>query len=112
MHSPTLRSLARQLRLSHSTVSAALRNSPLVKQKTRERVQRVARSAGYRHNPLASAVMSELRKSHSGLFRGVLAVIILDEPDRPAHGTLYFDEQIRGARARASDLGFDLQVFV
>ena len=109
---PTLRSLAKTLGLSHSTISVALRNSPKVTVKTKERVRRAALAAGYRPNPLAGAVMSELRRSRARSFRGVLGVIILHEPERPEHGNKFFDEQIRGARARAMELGFKLEVFV
>jgi transcriptional regulator with XRE-family HTH domain len=84
MPSPTLRTLAKLLGLSRTTISEALRGSPRVKAATVTRVRTAAAAAGYRHNPLAGAVMSELRRSRSGLFRGVLAVVDLDEPDRPA----------------------------
>ena len=72
---PSLRELARSLGLSHTTVSEALRASPRVKASTRERVLKAAREVGYRHNPLAGALMSEMRRSRSGTFRGVLAVL-------------------------------------
>lgn len=111
MANPTLRSLAQSLQLSHWTVSAALRGSPLVKSATRERVLAAARAENYTHNPLVGAVMSELRRSRQRLFRGVLGIIILDEPDRPKSGNKFFDLQIEGARARATELGFNVEVF-
>lgn len=111
MANPTLRSLAKSLQLSHWTISAALRSSPLVASRTRARVQAAAKAAGYTHNPLVGAVMSELRRSRQRLFRGVLGIIILDEPDRPKLGYQFFEEQIIGARTRAAELGFKVEVF-
>src|SRR4051812_10946751 len=104
---PSVRKLARALKLSHTTVSEALRNSPRVKPATRRRVLAAAREAGYRHNPLASALMSEMRRSRAGIFRGVIAVLDLDNPDRRSAGAArYHRELLRGASARATELGF------
>ena len=107
---PSLRELARSLGLSHTTVSEALRASPRVKASTRERVLTAAREIGYRHNPLAGALMSEMRRSRSGTFRGVIAVIDLDGPNiRPAHAVRYHRELTRGAGERAAELGFKIE---
>lgn len=107
----TIRSLARELCLSRSTVSNALRNVGRVSPATAQRVQKAARDAAYRHNPLAASLMSELRRSRGGTFRGVLAAVDLDEPDRSPHG-IFHVELVRGAAARARELGFKLEQFV
>jgi len=110
---PSLRDLARTLGLSHTTVSEALRDSPRVKPETRARVQKAAKAAGYRHNPLAGALMSEMRRSRSNTFRGVLAVLDLDGPDRrPINAALYHKELMRGANERSAQLGFKAEPFV
>ncbi len=110
---PSLRELARSLGLSHTTVSEALRASPRVKAETRERVLKAAHDLGYRHNPLAGALMSEMRRSRSGTFRGVLAVIDLDSPEkRPAANAPWHSELTRGASERALELGFKIEPFV
>jgi LacI family transcriptional regulator len=108
---PTVRSLARALGLSHTTVSDALRGKGRVDPATAARVQKVAREAGYRRNPLAAAVMSELRRSRGGTFRGVLAAVDLAEPDRAPHG-VFHRELVSGGRARAVELGFKLEEFL
>lgn len=108
---PTLRSLARILGLSRTTVSDALRGSPRVDPNTAARVQSAARAAGYRRNPLAGALMSELRRSRGTAFRGVLAAIDFNEPHRPEHAARYHRELIHGAEARATDLGFKVEKF-
>ena len=108
---PTVRSLARTLGLSHTTVSDALRGKGRVDPATAARVQKAARDAGYQRNPLAAAVMSELRRSRGATFRGVLAAVDLAEPDRAPHG-VFHRELVFGARERAVDLGFKLEEFL
>jgi len=108
---PTVRTLARSLGLSHTTVSDALRGAGRVDPATVRRVLRAARDAGYRRNPLAAAVMSELRRSRGRTFRGVLAAVDVFEPDRAPHG-VFHGELVQGARARAVELGFKLEEFV
>jgi DNA-binding LacI/PurR family transcriptional regulator len=109
---PTIRSLAAKLGLSRTTVSDALRSSPRVKSETAKRVWEAAAEAGYRPNPLAGAVMSEIRRSHGQTFRGGLAAIDLDEADRPVSAERFHHALIEGARRRAADLGYKLQPFL
>lgn len=108
---PTLRSLARILGLSRTTVSDALRGSPRVDPNTALRVKKAARDAGYRRNPLAGALMSELRRSRGTAFRGVLAAIDFNEPERPDSAARFHRELVLGAEARATELGFKVEKF-
>jgi LacI family transcriptional regulator len=108
---PTLRSLARTLGLSRTTVSDALRGSPRVDPGTAARVKKAAREAGYRRNPLAGALMSELRRSRGTAFRGVLAAVDFHEPDRPDYAAKFHAELVAGAQARATELGFKFERF-
>lgn len=110
--SPTVRSLARDLGLSHTTVSDALRGKGRVDPATVARVQKAAKEAGYRRNPLAAAVMSELRRSRGATFRGVLAAVDMLEPQRRDPHGVFHRELIAGGRARAAELGFKLEEFV
>ena len=113
MPATSIREIARTLGLSHTTVSEALRDSPRVNAVTRRRVQKAAKAAGYRPNPLAGALMSEMRRARSGTFRGVLAILDLDGPDnRPASSNRYHREVVRGASARAAELGFKAETIV
>ncbi len=113
MSAPSIREIARSLDLSHTTVSEALRNSPRVNAATRRRVQRADKAVGYRPNPLAGALMSEMRRARSGTFRGVLAILDLDGPDsRPASSNQYHRELVRGASRRADELGFKAETIV
>jgi len=109
---PTIRSLAARLGLSRTTVSDALRKSPRVKPDTARRVWELADAIGYRPNPLAGALMSEIRRSRGQTFRGGLAAIDLDESDRPIPAVRFHEGLIDGARKRAAELGYKLQTFV
>jgi DNA-binding LacI/PurR family transcriptional regulator len=108
---PTLRSLAKILGLSRTTVSDALRGSPRVDPRTAERVKKAADAAGYRRNPLAGALMSELRRSRGSAFRGVIAAIDFNEPARPHEAAPYHRELVTGLETRAAELGFKVERF-
>jgi DNA-binding LacI/PurR family transcriptional regulator len=109
----SVRDLARSLGISHTTVSDALRNSPRVRLETRERVLAAADEAGYRYNPLAGALMSEMRRSGVGTFRGVLAVVDLEcEEARDQHTRAYHRAIVKGAKEAAERLGFKAEPFV
>jgi LacI family transcriptional regulator len=108
---PTIRSLALLLRLSRTTVSEALRDQPRVNRQTRERVQEAAQAAGYRINPLASSILSEIRRTRLSTFHGTLAAVSLEEPARPRFPGPYWLNLLRGASERAAKLGFRLERF-
>lgn len=109
---PTIRTLAAQLGLSRTTVSDALRGSPRIRADTAKRVWEAAKAAGYQPNPLAGALMSELRRSRGATFRGGLAVVDLEEADRPIPDRLFHQALIDGGQRRASELGYKLQPFL
>jgi|UPI0006973B88 LacI family transcriptional regulator len=105
----TIRTLAAQLGLSRATVSEALRGLPRVNVKTVARVQAAAEAAGYRSNPLAAALMSQMRRSEGGTFRGVLALVEVEDDGRPGYAK-QFPEKVRlAARKRARELGFEAE---
>lgn len=108
MPQPSIRSLARQLRLSAATVSLALRDSPRVVEATKRRVRQAAAKADYRPNPLVRSVMAALRRSSHDGFRGALfAVNYTDEPT--AVPLPYHREVLTGAEQRARELGYSLE---
>ncbi len=111
MPAPTLRSLARDLGLSRTTVSEALRGSSRVNRETADRIRAAADAAGYHHNPLAGAVMSEIRRSRGQSFRGVIAAVDVHEDDRPPHSLKFHRELLAGAAERCDELGFKIEPF-
>jgi LacI family transcriptional regulator len=111
MARPTLRTLAKSLGLSRTTVSDALRGLSRVNPKTIERVQAAANAAGYERNPLTGEVMSQLRRSNGQMFRGVLAALEIVEDPRASHVDRYNSAVLAGVRERANKLGFNVEHF-
>jgi len=107
---PTIRSLARQLKLSVATVSEALRDSPRVTSATKAGVLRAAAKAGYTVNPLLGAALSAVRRSRHQHFRGTLALVDIAEDGR-AELMLFHREVAAGAKMRAAALGFNTELF-
>ncbi len=73
MHPVSIKDVARAARVSHSTVSRALRGSPLVNPKTAARIRRVAQKLGY----LPSALGRSLKTRQTHTF-GVVVNTIAD----------------------------------
>jgi DNA-binding LacI/PurR family transcriptional regulator len=59
----TMEQLARRAGVSAATVSRALSNSPLIAQKTRQRIQRLAEKSGYRVHRGASSLRTKMTHS-------------------------------------------------
>ena len=107
----TLRSLARKLGLSPTTVSDALRGRGRVSEPTVLRVRAAAKELGFQVNPLSSTIFSEVRRGrHDGL-QGVIAAIDLQENNHWPHGP-FPAELVKGARQRARQMGFEVETFV
>lgn len=67
----TIKDIAKELGVHHTTVSLALRNSPLLKDETRERIQAKATQMDYRPNRLAQGF-----RRRSSLSIGVIVPVI------------------------------------
>src|SRR5580692_2761710 len=70
---PSIKDIARIAGVSHSTVSRALQNSPLVQPGTREEIQRIARDLGYRASAVARGLVT--RKTRT---IGVVVTTVID----------------------------------
>jgi DNA-binding LacI/PurR family transcriptional regulator len=68
---PTSRDIARLAEVSQATVSRALRNSPLVRPETRERIESIARQLSYRTDRRAAGLRT--RRSNT------LALLLFEE---------------------------------
>jgi LacI family transcriptional regulator len=91
MPSITIRDIAERARVSVSTVSLVLRESPLIKAETRERVQKAAAEIGYVYNRSAAS----LRSRQTGVVG--LCVNDLTNP--------YFAEMVAGIERALYSLG-------
>ncbi|MDE3090130.1 MAG: LacI family DNA-binding transcriptional regulator [Chloroflexota bacterium] len=69
----SIKDIARTAGVSHSTVSRALSNSPLLPESTRRRIQRVAQKMGYAPNAIARGLVT--RRTHT---IGVIVTTIED----------------------------------
>ena len=108
----SVRELAKILGLSHTTVSDALRGSERVKESTRKKVIKAAKDYGYQYNPLAGALMSQMRRGSADTFRGVIAVVDLEgAKQRPEVFARYHQEVKEGAALAAKKVGFKTESF-
>lgn len=100
-------------KVSTSTVSLALRNSPLVAEATRSRIQVLAQALQYRTHPLVAAHMRSRRKPGAGASAPVLAIV---DTQRRRYGwrdnrTFMVRQMLTGAKARAAERGFETREF-
>lgn len=105
---PTVREIAQVMKLSKSTVSAALRNHPDIAEATRLRVQKVARKMGYRKDDRLVELMSYLSKRKR---KPAPTPLIWLNDEREADAWLRFPWYrgvYEGARERADELGYKL----
>ena len=103
--------IARELGVSQSTVSRALRNQAVLPETIRRQIQAAAKTLGYRANASATA-LTYLRQSRAG--RGVGAELAwIDIWPKPAklREIPDFDHYWRGASAQAVKLGYRLVEF-
>ncbi|HEX2101638.1 MAG TPA: LacI family transcriptional regulator, partial [Candidatus Synoicihabitans sp.] len=70
-----------------------------------------AAKAGYRPNPVESAVMSQMKRGRTRSWYGVIAALDLADTDRPGTASNYQRELVLGAQERGQQLGFSVQSF-
>jgi LacI family transcriptional regulator len=95
---PTLRSLAEITGLGISTVSQALRNSPLIAEDTRKRVQLAAQQAGYRPN--RAGVRLRTGKT-------MVITVVLNPQDE---GSGFFSQFVYGVSDALANTGYHLVI--
>lgn len=94
MEPVSIKDIARAAEVSHSTVSRALHNSPLVNRETAARVHRIARTLGYRPSAVARSLVT--RKTRT---IGVVVTMISDP---------FIAEVVSGIEERANDHGYSV----
>jgi LacI family transcriptional regulator len=105
---PNLQTIADLAGVSRAAVSLALRNQPGISLETRERIQKIAEGAGYRPNPMVSALMAHLKGVQP-------APTMASIPFLTSHSTRQgwreyetFVRYFEGAAARAEQSGYRL----
>ena len=106
----TMASVARAAGVATSTVSKALREDPTIPAERRLEIQRLAKSLGYRPNPMVAALMARLHSQRRRHDPHHIAWIDLWPDDREAARTTDFRLMLQGARQRAAELGYQIEV--
>lgn len=65
-HRISLQDIATEAKVSKATVSLALKKHPRISQKTRERVEKIAKKLGYHPDPELSKLMAAMKREPSG----------------------------------------------
>lgn len=93
---PTIHDIARELKISASTVSRALQNNPRISVKTREKIISLAESMGYRPNIMAS----NLRNKRSN----TIGIVV------PLINRYFFSAVISGVEEVAFKAGYTVMI--
>lgn len=107
----TLRDVAHRLKVSHTTISRALRNDPRISAPMRERVQQAAAEMGHRPDPLLSALAQYRHGKRTKTISAELAWINQWPDAKQLHSFQEFELYWQGARAEADRCGFRLEEF-
>jgi len=94
MRPVSIKDIAREVQVSHPTVSRALRYSPLVSAKTAERIRQAAVKMGYRPNAVARGLVTKKTKTI-----GVVVTSIADP---------FIGEVVSGIEETANDHGYSV----
>ena len=97
MEAATLKDIARELNISVSTVSRALRDSYEINSETKRLVMECATRLHYRPNPIALSLKGSSSKA--------IAVIV------PQIANYYFSQAINGIEEVANNRGYDVLIF-
>lgn len=103
----SLRDIARELDISHATVSLALRSNPRISAVTQIRVKEKADEMGYHPDPMLSALSHYRKTCKERPRQAILAWIHSTTSYRQEEFNLYWE----GAKAAALELGFRLEEF-
>lgn len=107
----TIKMIAKAAGVTHPTVSRALRNdSRNVSESTRQRIQGIARSMGYRPDPAMSALIAHRTRIRPHGQYGKLAILnAWGCPEKELQP--FFRAQIKGMNEKADELGYQTEMF-
>lgn len=111
MPTVSIRSIARHTGLSKTTVAAALKGDPDYTAATVAQVRAAAEELGYRPNPLVTAAMMKIRDTRLSHSRGITLAYLSDIGRKAMLQSAGSVEMgLIGAKERAEDLGFNLDL--
>jgi LacI family transcriptional regulator len=107
-----LRDIATRAKVSHATVSLALRNSALISEKTRRRITALAQKMGYQAHPYVSAYMS-WRRNRGALAQPCIALLhaYAGADGWRKHGSVSLRELHRGVIEQIRIRGYGVEEF-
>jgi DNA-binding LacI/PurR family transcriptional regulator len=108
----TVRQIAREMNVSHTTVSRALRDDPRITTALRNQIQQKAKEMGYRPDPMLAALAHYRRGNAKKPISAGLAWINTWSEPRKLRTYREFDLYWRGASEEADRSGFRLEEFV
>ncbi|MCW1923149.1 LacI family transcriptional regulator [Luteolibacter arcticus] len=107
----TMRDLARDVGVSVSTVSKALRNDPSISVSRCLAIQAAAERLGYRPHPMVSALMAQMHHRRRRSDPHHIAWIDLWPAGKDGDPAMSAKPIMSGALARAQELGYGLEVY-
>lgn len=108
----SLRDVAREVGVSHVTVSLALRHDPRISPERQREVAAVAEKLGYRPDPMLSSLSAYRQSKRAATIRSAIAWINQWEDPKALRRLHEFDAYWNGARDAAEKLGYRLEEFV
>lgn len=111
MQPPTLKNVAAAAGVHVSTVSRALKGDPSIPKTTSDRIAALAKSMGYRPNPLTSALMEARRRGAPARFRASIAFLIYNARKDAYHKRSWIYRVFEGAKVSADSLGYAIELF-
>ena len=106
-----MKDIAAKAGVHQTTVSLALRNHPSLRQKTRDRIRKLADEMGYRPDPALSALIAYRQSTKQNQADQVIAFIVNCRDERQFNESHVHRQLVEGARDRANELGYKLDIF-
>ena len=105
-----MHSVAKAVGVATSTVSKALRGDPTIPESRRAEIKKAADKLGYRPDPLVAALMARLHTQRRRNDPHHIAWIDLWGDHEEAARTTDFKLMLHGAKQRAGELGYQIEV--
>lgn len=109
--SPGMADVARLAGVSKNTVSLSLKDSPLISEKTKKKILKIAESIGYEKNMIFSRFMSEIKMSGLKRYRETIALINANENADALKNHPTIPKYVEGIRRAAEREGFAINEF-
>jgi LacI family transcriptional regulator len=107
----TVRQIAQQLDVSHTTVSRALKNDPRISEPVRKKIQAAAATLGYRPDPMLTALAAYRKSQVQKSIGAELAWINCWPESKHLRAFKEFDRYWLGANEEAERAGYRLEEF-